>query len=167
MSISALISLGSRYLFLGIACAICIVFMILLVNRLIFKGQRHMKKTILLWWTLFICYVVVVLGATLMERSGYWGWGKIMPLFYSYKLAWFNGSAVEWRNIILNICMFIPLGFLLPLGIKCFQSFYYHLKHIYTCLRLGLLQKKGRPEGLPVLILHYFFYYVVHVVHTG
>ena len=83
-----------------------------------------MRKTTLLWWTLFICYMVVVLGVTLMERSGYWGWGKIMPLFYSYKLAWFNGNAVEWRNIILNICMFVPLGFLLPLGLKCFQSFY-------------------------------------------
>lgn len=94
------------------------------MNRFIFKGQRKMNFTKLLWWILFICYMVIVLGVTLIERDGYWGWRQITPLFYSYKLAWFSGNAVEWRNIILNICMFIPLGFLLPLGIKCFKSFY-------------------------------------------
>ena len=43
---------------------------------------------------------------------------KIQPLFYSYKEAWNNFQVSEWRNIILNIFLFVPLGFLLPLGIK-------------------------------------------------
>ena len=45
-------------------------------------------------------------------------------MFYSYKEAWNHFSAREWRNIILNIMMFVPFGFLLPLVSKKFQAFW-------------------------------------------
>jgi len=124
MRISDLISLGSRYLILGGMIAVFVTLAILIIHRLLFKGKKKISKTRVLWWGLFVCYITVVLGATLMERGTFWQNAKIMPLFYSYKAAWVNGLAVDWRNIILNICMFMPLGFLLPLGFKCFKSFW-------------------------------------------
>ena len=124
MRLSDLISMGRRYLLLGGILAVIVLLIVLLVNRLIFKGTKKVKKTSLLWWVVFICYVVVVLGATLMERGNFWTNTKIMPLFYSYKEAWVSGLAVDWRNIILNICMFMPFGFLLPLGFQHCKSFW-------------------------------------------
>lgn len=49
--------------------------------------------------------------------------------FSSYKEAWYNFSAQEWRNLILNICMFVPFGFLLPI---CFGKIKRAWK-IYLC----------------------------------
>lgn len=42
----------------------------------------------------------------------------------SYQDAWVNFSAAAWRNIILNICMFVPFGVLLPSCIKSCQSWW-------------------------------------------
>ncbi|MEE0884264.1 MAG: VanZ family protein, partial [Faecalimonas sp.] len=70
---------------------------------------------------------VVVVGATMLRYSmhSFSGeMGEIYPLFYSYKEAWNHFSAREWRNIILNIMMFVPFGFLLPLVSKKFQVFW-------------------------------------------
>ena len=124
MRLSDVISMGGRYLLLGGILAAFVLLIILLGNRLIFKGKKTLKKSRLLWWTVFISYMVVVLGATLMERGNFWTNTKIMPLFYSYREAWVSGLAVDWRNIILNICMFMPFGFLLPLGFKICKSFW-------------------------------------------
>ena len=122
MRIFELIELGARYLLVGILLAAVILALSFAVYRFVFK-KKEIKKTKLLWWGIFISYTVVVLGATLMERGDFWQMDYIMPLFYSYKDAWISGLAVDWRNIILNICMFMPLGFLLPLGTKFFKSF--------------------------------------------
>ena len=123
MRLSDVISMGGRYLLLGGILASVVLLTVLLGNRLIFKGKKTLDKSRLLWWVLFISYMVVVLGATLMERGNFWTNTKIMPLFYSYKEAWVSGLAIDWRNIILNICMFMPFGFLLPLGFRICKSF--------------------------------------------
>lgn len=128
MRISDLIQLGQRYFTLGIVLvlfvAIAFVIGYFIVYKKILKGQKRLNVVRLLWWAIFLCYLTVVVGVTLMDRSGFWQNGKIMPLFYSYRDAWVDFSATSWRNIILNICMFIPLGFLLPLGFKWFRNFW-------------------------------------------
>lgn len=122
MRVSDIIGLAREYLRLGIVGAVFLltVFLIgyFIIYRKIFKGQKKIKPIRFLWWAVMACYMIVVIGATLLSRGSNWMTGRIMPLFYSYRDAWVDYSATSWRNIILNICMFVPLGFLLPLGQK-------------------------------------------------
>ena len=94
------------------------------VYKKILKGKKRLNWKVMVWCLLFICYISVVIGATLLGRGGTVTDGKVQPLFYSYKDAWINFSKAAWRNIILNYCMFMPLGVMLPLGIKWFQKFW-------------------------------------------
>ena len=128
MRISDLIQLGQRYFTLGIELVLVVAIALLIgyfiVYKKIFKGQKKLNLVRLLWCAVFLCYLTVVVGVTLMDQSRFWRNGKIMPLFYSYRDAWVDFSATSWRNILLNICMFIPLGFLLPSGFNRFRSFW-------------------------------------------
>ena len=130
MRIRDIISIGSSFITLGIVLVVFIG-VILLVYNLIRKLRKQKKVMIpigrLLLCAVFIIYLVVVVGATMLRyrmHSFAGGIGEIYPLFYSYKEAWNHFSAREWRNIILNIMMFVPFGFLLPLVSKKFQAFW-------------------------------------------
>ena len=130
MRIGDIISIGSSFITLGIIVVV-LIGVILLVYNLIARFRKQKKVTIpigrLLLCAVFIIYLVVVVGATMLRYRMYsfaGSIGEIYPLFYSYKEAWNHFSAREWRNIILNIMMFVPLGFLLPLVSKKFQAFW-------------------------------------------
>lgn len=128
MRVFDLLNLGSRYLKIGIMAALFVMFCFVtgyfVVYRKLLKGQRRIIWKQFFWWGILICYLCVVFGATLFNRGGYWSNSKIEPLFYSYKDAWIHFSKAAWRNIILNFCMFIPLGLWLPLGIKRLRRFW-------------------------------------------
>ena len=128
MRVSDLIYLASRYFKMGIVAALFIMFCIFtgyfLIYRKLLNGQKKIIWKKFLWYGILICYLCVVLGATLFSRGDYWYNSRIVPLFYSYKEAWIHFSDSAWRNIILNFCMFIPLGLWLPLGIKWLRSFW-------------------------------------------
>lgn len=109
---------------LGIAVAVlCLV---IFAGYYAVKKRKHSEMKLDLKWmalyAVFICYIVVVIGATMLSRGGYWQNSKIQPLFYSYREAWNSFSGTAWRNIILNILMFVPFGFLLPFLSKKFQA---------------------------------------------
>ncbi len=130
MRIQTIISLGKTFVVLGIL-VVALIGVILLIYNLIAKIRKHKKVSIpirrLLLYAVFIVYIVVVVGATMLRYSGLSISRvnrEIYPLFYSYKEAWNHFSAREWRNIILNILMFVPFGFLLPLVSKKFQVFW-------------------------------------------
>ena len=130
MRIRDIISIGSSFITLGII-VVALIGVILLVYNLIRKFRKQKKVMIptgrLLLCAVFIIYLVVVVGATMLRyrmHSFAGGIGEIYHLFYSYKEAWNHFSAREWRNIILNIMMFVPFGFLLPLVSKKFQAFW-------------------------------------------
>ncbi|MBR5993179.1 MAG: VanZ family protein [Lachnospiraceae bacterium] len=120
--------MAQEYLFLGGILAVVLVTSFLVVRHFHAKrnGKEHRKINVkrLLWWLVFLCYIFVVAGATLFSRGGNYEYDMIPPLFYSYKNAWNNWSITEWRNIILNICMFVPFGLLLPMGLKWFRKCY-------------------------------------------
>lgn len=116
MRITSIISLGQQYLVLGMLVAFVFVFAGVVLKKKV--SWKLLMKSVL------VCYLVVVVGVTLLDRTGHMGTGKIMPLFYSYQDAWVNFSAAAWRNIILNICMFVPFGVLLPSCIKSCQSWW-------------------------------------------
>ncbi len=128
MRLSDIISMAGFYLrlggvlVLGATALFCTGYFF--VYKRLMGGKRRLKGTAVLWAAVFGCYLFVILSATLLDRSGYMGGGKVIPLFYSYREAWHSFSAVLWRNLALNILMFVPFGFLLPLGVRKLEAFW-------------------------------------------
>lgn len=82
---------------------------------------------------LLIGYLIVVILATLASRSSFLYESKTsFELFSSYRLALINFNMREWRNILLNIAMGIPLGILLPCVFE-------KMKHWWLTYATGLL----------------------------
>lgn len=127
MRISDIINLGMEYMILGVSLVVVLGIGLTLWYFLYFKRKRHgerlnVKKILLC--CIFLIYLVVVFGATMLSRGNWYGNTKIYPLFYSYKDAWNDFSVTEWRNIILNILMFVPFGFLFPILSKKLSEFW-------------------------------------------
>lgn len=89
---------------------------------MLMKKKRFPYKLIL-WWIPFLLYLVIVVYATLLQRNPIWSHG-VISLFSTYKEAWIRASFDAWKNMILNILMFVPLGFWLPVGYKWFRKFW-------------------------------------------
>ena len=86
------------------------------------KGKRFPWRKAALW-LLFLGYLVIVLYATILRNAGgYREWN--LHLFRAWREAWNNFSTKNWANVLLNIAMFVPLGFLLPLMGKQFRKWY-------------------------------------------
>lgn len=122
-----ILNLVGDYLRLGVVLLTIAVVVFLLgykfIYRKICKGKRQVDIKKLFWWIVLVFYLFVVLAITVFRPSGVWN-GQIVSFFYSYKEAWISASEIAWRNIILNILMFVPLGFWLPLGMKKFHFFW-------------------------------------------
>lgn len=106
---------------MGIACFFGLILLAIwglgygLVYKKILGGTRKIKVKNIGRMAIFFCYIVVVLSATMLNRTGETSSGLELTLFASYRQAWNGFSDSLWRNILLNIAMFIPLGFILPL----------------------------------------------------
>lgn len=126
MHISNIVGIGSGFLMLGIAGVLLVGILFGigygLIYRKLLHGQRRLKGRELLLGAVCLCYLIVVAGATLMSRGSGYREVCLYP-FYSYRSAWHSQSLLEWRNLILNICMFVPWGFLLPLWGGRFRKF--------------------------------------------
>lgn len=131
MKLFQVINLAREYLVLGIIGLIFIGIIYFIFFRRFLKNhmQTNIKKVIV--FCILFCYIVIVIGATIFTRSGVYEHANF-NLFSSYIEAWNNYSKSYWRNIILNILMFVPFGFLLPL-------FSYRFKKLYWTLSLGFL----------------------------
>ncbi len=127
MRLSDIIGLAGSYLCLGLVVAGILGGIYLCWYYLYFKKKwpdKKLNRKKLIGWWIFIIYLVVVIGATMLSRGGFFGNTRIYPLFYSYRDAWTDFSITEWRNIILNIGMFVPFGFFLPCLIKKTAAFW-------------------------------------------
>ena len=127
MRISAVIQLARRYMALGIIGAIILISIFLigyfLVYKKLMKGTKKLKVSKVVLWSIFFIYMIIVLGATIGDRTS--GYESVnLHLFSSYKEAYNNFSLGEWRNIILNILMFVPIGFIMPLLLKKCENWY-------------------------------------------
>lgn len=123
MSIHTIISLATTFACIGILVVIP-VFLVsyFVIYRKLLKGKRRLTFGQVLWTCIFLCYGFIVLSATIFMRFPSWWTGEFYPLFYSYREAWITGSAASWRNIFLNYLMFVPIGFLLPIGMRHFEK---------------------------------------------
>lgn len=126
MRLFQVISLAREYLVLGIIGLIFIGIIYFIFFRKFLKNhmQTNIKKVIV--FCILFCYIVIVIDATIFTRSGVYEHANF-NLFSSYIEAWNNYSKSYWRNIILNILMFVPFGFLLPLFSDRFKKFYWTL----------------------------------------
>lgn len=144
MRISAVIQLARQYMLLGIISSIVIVTLFLigyfLVYRKLMKGTKKLKASKVGLWSIFLIYMILVLGATIGDRvSGYESIN--LHLFSSYKDVYNNFSLGEWRNIILNILMFVPIGFMIPLILKkCERCYITYLVGFGITLFIEILQ---------------------------
>lgn len=119
MTLLQIIELLREYTFLAIGITILFLLIFIFFYKVIYIRMLHRKKTIklkkIIILMLFIMYIIIVICATFFSRNkGYTG--KInLSLFNSYREAYFTGSESNWINIILNIMLFVPMGFFLPL----------------------------------------------------
>lgn len=88
------------------------------------KGEKTITKRTAVLSGILLFYLIFVLGATLLNRGSAWSGSFNLRPFSSYRSAWNNFSMTEWRNIVLNIVLFVPLGFLLPLLSQRFKTFW-------------------------------------------
>ena len=126
MRLFQVINLARDYLVLGIIGLIFIGIIYFIFFRRFLKNhmQTNIKKVII--FCILFCYIVIVIGATIFTRAEVYEHANL-NLFSSYIEAWNNYSKSYWRNIILNILMFVPFGFLLPLFSDRFKKFYWTL----------------------------------------
>lgn len=118
MRVTDLISMGLDWLVYGmILAAVCGVISLVgyrLIYKKICKGTKTLTLPVFLLYAMFFCYIIVVLGVTLLNRQPYQTELFRWTPFYSYIEAWNQYKDADWRNIILNIFMLVPFGFLLP-----------------------------------------------------
>ena len=121
-----LIGTIKNYLPFGIVALVGIAVIMIagyIIYRKILKGKKKISIGKLVWGVVFVCYLLMLGSVTLLSRGNSYNGGRY-PLFYSYRDAWYSFSAQGWRNLILNIWMFVPLGFLLPMGIRKMRRFW-------------------------------------------
>ena len=103
--------------------AVAVVAIAYLLHKRKYKGARKFPWGRTFLWLLFLGYLVIVLYATILRNAGgYREWN--LYLFRAWREAWNNFSTKNWANVLLNIAMFAPLGFLLPLLGKRFRKWY-------------------------------------------
>jgi len=86
-----------------------------IIYRRILRGKKKFSKKQIIFGGLFIAYVLMVFGVTFLSRGPHFQGSMNTHFLSSYRDAWNSFSLRSWQFIILNIFMFVPFGFLLPL----------------------------------------------------
>lgn len=177
MRLQDILNMARNYLEMGVILAVVIILFIVIGYGIIYKklckGQKHIDFKNAFWWFILVFYLFVVISVTLFSRSGVWNNGQVISFFYSYKDAWISASATAWRNIILNILMFVPLGFWLPLGKKLFRGFWktslvgclltVGIECFQLILSLGLFEVADVFNNTLGTMIGYGFYKIVEI----
>lgn len=95
-----------------------------IIYKRILKGNKKFSKKQIIFGGLFIAYIIMVFGVTFLSRGSHFQGSMNIHIFSSYRDAWNSFSLRSWQFIILNIFMFVPFGFLLPLLHKRFHKIY-------------------------------------------
>ncbi|KPI53393.1 antibiotic resistance protein VanZ [Clostridioides difficile] len=107
--------------FYSFLCVIlpCLIYQIVVIKRKNLKGQKNLVIH-LVWVYIFLLYIYLALSKA--GIGSIWDIGKYSNLFRinEINLIPFNSNGI--LTYILNIIMFMPLGFLLPLIWKNFRN---------------------------------------------
>ncbi len=112
MNIRELFYFAMEYLKIGIIVGIIFLLGVLVYRSKRKKEEKGISNEKIFFAFLFLAYFVVLLCATL-ARGGQESIVKLQP-FSSYISAWNCASEVEWRNLLVNILLFVPFGFFFP-----------------------------------------------------
>ena len=104
--------------------AAAVLAVVFLIHRKKYKGQKKFPWGRIFLWMIFFGYIIIVIYATMLRWTGFFNREWNLHLFRAWREAWNNFSAKNWANVLLNIAMFGPLGFLLPLLGKKFRRWY-------------------------------------------
>ena len=127
-------------LLVGMA-AVAAVAVIYLIHKRKYKGEIKFPWGKTLLWLAFLGYLIIVIYATMLRWAGFFHREWNLHLFRAWREAWNNFSTKNWANVLLNIAMFVPLGFLLPLLGKRFRKWYLTIPAGFaTSLTIELLQ---------------------------
>lgn len=145
MRFSSVIRLAQQYFLLGtiglVVGIVLFLFGYFVVYRRLLKGTKKLKMSKVALLSILFIYIVIVFGATIGDRVSTDSKSLSMHLFSSYKDAWNNFSPGAWRNIILNILMFVPLGILLPLIFNnCRKCWITYLIGLFFTLIIEVIQ---------------------------
>lgn len=145
MRISSVIALAQQYFLLGMIGLVIGIALFLfgyfVVYRRLLKGTKKLKMSKVALISILFIYIVIVFGATIGDRMSTDYKSLSMHLFSSYKDTWNNFSPGAWRNIILNILMFVPLGILFPLIFKnCRKYWITYLLGLFFTLIIEVIQ---------------------------
>lgn len=136
MTLNQIIKLFVKYLFVSILITTVLLIILILFYKLIYKKILHRKKNIEIKYavllSIFTIYIMIIICATFFTRAPNYMQEVKLDLFSSYREAYFTGSESCWINIILNILLFLPIGFLLPILNK-------NLRKIYKTVGIGFL----------------------------
>ncbi len=111
MTFGSIMELLREYAIIGMILAVIFAVGVWIIQKKMKKKFNFRRVAAI---SLFVCYSAIVLYATLLGRGSWYGGSVNLELFSSYKQAWYQFSKTEWRNLILNILLFVPMGFLLP-----------------------------------------------------
>lgn len=112
--------------FLAGIAAVAVLVIAYLIHKGKYKGEKKFPWGKALLWLMFIGYLAIVLSVTILRGTGgYREWN--LHLFRAWREAWNNYSVKNWANVLLNVAMFVPLGFLLPLLGNQFRKWYWSI----------------------------------------
>ena len=94
------------------------------IHRRRYKDQKKFPWGKVFLWLIFFGYIIVVIYATMLRWTGFFHREWNLHLFRAWREAWNNFSTKNWANVLLNVAMFGPLGFLLPLMGRRFRKWY-------------------------------------------
>lgn len=127
MRIVDIIQLLKEYILLGIIAIIFLGILFLIGYKVIYKkllkGTKTIEKKKIFLYSMTLGYFIILIGAVFLNRGDVYG-GFNLHLFSSYKEAYYRMEIVLFRNIILNILLFVPFGFLLPFFSEKFKKVY-------------------------------------------
>ncbi len=111
------------WVILATVCGLGILAVTYVLHKRKYKGERKFPWAKAFLWLVFAGYMAIVMYATILRgMGGYRDWN--LHLFRAWREAWNNYSAKNWLNVLLNVAMFLPLGFLLPLLGKRFRKWF-------------------------------------------
>jgi len=123
------------------AAAVAVLAVVYFIHRRKYKGEKKYPWVKALLWLVFAGYMAIVIYATMLRGFGFFHREWNFHLFRAWREAWNNFSAKNWANVLLNVAMFVPLGFLLPLLGKKFRKWYLTISAGFSAsLGIELLQ---------------------------
>lgn len=177
MRFDIVFDLLKQYMIIAAVLTIIFLFLFLFMYFIFYKkimhGTKQLNKNKTLLAIISFIYAFIVFGAVFLNRHIEIDSG-IQQLFSSYKSAWYSCSLQGWRNIVLNILLFVPLGILVPMWNKKWNKLYIILpiglvttlliEFIQYAFKIGVFESDDILNNVIGVILGYSIFQLVLIL---